>query len=211
MDIEKKSEKASSLKMSTGKKREIAPNVKMAKVLSVARELFVEKGYHNVSIPAIVKASGVSTGAIYSYFANKESLARQIHENTLNDFQVMLEERLKTAVTVREQLEAFAQLSFDIAESDPVMMEYMLYMKHAEFMSDSTPICFTEPFKLVRQIIERGMAEGVIRQQDVYTAAISYTGVVLRAVELRLLCIINNPLQEIAHDLLENGWAAIRA
>ena len=196
--------------MVTVKKRQIAPREKMAKVLQVARELFVEKGYHNVSIPAIVEASGVSTGAIYSYFANKESLARQIHEDTLNEFQQMLQERLEHAATIREQLEAFAQLSFDIAESDPVMMEYMLYMKHAEFMTDATPICFTEPFKKIRQIIQQGMDDGVIRRQDVYAAAITYTGVVLRAVELRLLCVIDKPLQEIAPDLFENAWAAIK-
>lgn len=193
------------------KKRQIAPREKMTKVLQVARELFVEKGYHNVSIPAIVKASGVSTGAIYSYFANKETLARQIHENTLNEFQEMLQERLEHVSTIREQLEAFAQLAFDVAESDSVMMEYMLFMKHAEFMPDATPICFTEPFKKIRQIIQQGMDDGVIRQQDVYPAAISYTGVVLRAVELRLLCVIDQPLQELAVDLFDNAWAAIKA
>lgn len=196
--------------MSVEKKRHIAPHEKMAKVLTVARELFVEKGYHNVSIPAIVKASGVSTGAIYSYFENKESLARQIHDNTLEEFNQMLQERLEHASTVRDQLEAFGRLSFDIAESDPVMMEYMLYMKHSEFMTDAVPMCFTEPFKAVRVLLEEGIETGVIRQQDLFAAAITYTGVILRAVELRLLCVIKNPLQEIADELLHNAWAAIK-
>lgn len=192
------------------KKRQIAPQAKMSKVLRVARELFVEKGYHSVSIPAIVKVSGVSTGAIYSYFANKESIALRIHQDTVSDFQQMFEQRLEGITSVRGQLEAFAQLSFDIAENDPVMMEYMLFMKHTEFMTDPTPICFTEPFKKIRQLIAQGMDEGVIRRQDVYTAAIAYTGVVLRAVELRLLCVLNNPLEEITTDLLYNAWAAIK-
>lgn len=197
--------------MAAEKKRQIAPNVKMAKVLKVARELFVEKGYYNVSIPAIVKASGVSTGVIYSYFANKETLARRIHEDTLADFQAMFTQRLIGAETIQDKLRAFAYLAFDIAESDPVMMEYMLYMKHAEFMTDSSPICFTEPFKQVRHYIEEGMQQGIIRQQDLFVAAISYTGVVLRAVELRLLCVVNRPLHEIADDLVANAWAAIKA
>lgn len=197
--------------MAAEKKRQIAPNVKMARVLRVARELFVEKGYYNVSIPAIVKASGVSTGAIYSYFANKESLARRIHDDTLDEFQQMFEQRLVGKVTVQEKLQAFSELCFDIAESDPVMMEYMLYMKHAEFMADATPICFAEPFKMVREYVEQGMAEGSIRQQDLFVAAICYTGVILRAVELRLLCVINRPLHEISDDFVANAWAAIKA
>ncbi len=197
--------------MVKGKKRQIAPQEKMARVLRVARELFVKKGYHSVSVPEIVEVSEVSTGAIYSYFDNKESLALKIHEDTLHDFQEMFQQRLESAVTIKEQLEAFSLLAFDIADSDPVMMEYMLFMKHAEFMTDPMPICFTEPFKKIRQIVEQGMDEGVIRRQDVYTAAISYTGVVLRAVELRLLCVLNNPLQEIAPDLLQNAWSAIKS
>lgn len=196
--------------MSLVKKRNIAPQEKMEKVLSVARDLFVEKGYHNVSIPTIVKASGVSTGAIYSYFENKETLARQIHENTLSEFNQMLNERLESATTSREKLEAFARLAFDVTESNPVLMEYMLYMKHSEFMADAVPLCFAEPFKSVRVMLEEGMRAGEVRQQDLFAAAISYTGVILRAVELRLLCVISNPLQEITDDLLENAWAAIK-
>ncbi|MBN2644078.1 MAG: TetR/AcrR family transcriptional regulator [Desulfuromonadaceae bacterium] len=196
--------------MAKVKKREIAPEAKMAKVLKVARELFVEKGYYSVSIPAIVKASGVSTGAIYSYFANKETLARRIHQNTLNDFQQMFNERLEGKQTVREKLEAFALLCFDIAESDPVMMEYMLYMKHAEFMTDATPICFTETFRTVRQIIDEGIQNGEIRDQDLFVAAISYTGVILRAIELRLCCVVKQTLQEMSADLMSNAWNAIR-
>jgi AcrR family transcriptional regulator len=192
------------------KKRHINPEEKMSRVLRVARELFVEKGYHNVTIPTIVKASGVSTGAIYSYFTNKETLARRIHENTMNDFQAMLHERFDRATTIREKLEAFATLCFDITESDPVMMEYMLYMKHSEFMSDAVPICFTEPFKMVRQIISEGIDSGDIRNQDVYVAAISYTGVVIRAIELKLMCVVSTDLHDLAPDLLQNAWAAIK-
>ncbi len=59
------------------KKRTINPEKKMTKVLLTARRLFVENGYYGVSIPSIVKASGVSTGAIYSYFKDKEGLAKK--------------------------------------------------------------------------------------------------------------------------------------
>ncbi|MCA1797316.1 MAG: TetR/AcrR family transcriptional regulator [Geobacteraceae bacterium] len=193
------------------KKRHIDPEEKTRRVLRVARDLFVEKGYHNVTIPTIVKASGVSTGAIYSYFTNKETLARRIHENTMQDFQTMLQERFEEESTIRGKLEAFSILCFDITESDPVMMEYMLYMKHSEFMSDTVPICFTEPFKMVRQIISEGIEAGEIRSQDVYVAAISYTGVIIRAIELKLLCVVSTDLHDLAPDLLQNAWSAIKS
>ena len=61
-------------------RRRTGPEEKKSRVLREARRLFVQCGYHNVSMPDIVKAAGVSTGAIYSYFPNKEALAREIHE-----------------------------------------------------------------------------------------------------------------------------------
>ncbi len=197
--------------MPRSKKRQIDPEEKMGRVLQVARKLFVERGYHNVTIPTIVKASGVSTGAIYSYFTNKESLARRIHEDTMREFQGMLQERFDDVSSIRDKLEAFATLCFDITESDPVMMEYLLYMKHSEFMSDTVPICFTEPFKMVRQVIADGIEAGDIRQQDIYVAAISYTGVIIRAIELKLMCVVNTDLHEFSADLRQNAWAAIKS
>ena len=70
-------------------KGRINPQKRIELVTEAARRLFVSKGYYNVSIPQIVKASGVSTGAIYSYFPNKEAMALYIHEQTLNDFRVL--------------------------------------------------------------------------------------------------------------------------
>jgi hypothetical protein len=54
------------------------------------------------------------------------------------------------------------------------------------------------------------MQSGDIRNQDVYVAAISYTGVIIRAIELKLMCVVSTDLHEFAPDLLQNAWAAIR-
>ncbi|MCA1797649.1 MAG: hypothetical protein LC645_08970 [Geobacteraceae bacterium] len=78
-------------------------------------------------------------------------------------------------------------------------------------MSDTVPICFIEPFKMMRQIISEGIEAGEIRNQDVYVAAISYTGVIMRAIELKLLCVVSNDLHDLAPDLLQNAWPAIKS
>jgi len=82
-------------------------------------ELFVTKGYHRVSIPQIVEASGVRTGAIYNLFGNKENLAR----------------------TLQQQLRAFAELVYEETDRHPITMECLLFMKRAEFMDGMAPVC----------------------------------------------------------------------
>jgi AcrR family transcriptional regulator len=180
------------------KSRRFNPQEKMSRVESTARRLFVQRGYHNVSIPAIVQASGVSTGAIYSYFPNKEALARHIHEKTLAEFQTLFQQRLEGRQTIYEKLRAFAEVVFETTEQNPDIMEYLLFMRHSEFMQDCSPICFTQPFRLIQGIVKEGIESGDLHQGDYFISAISFTGAILRASELRLQCDLENPFSEIA-------------
>jgi len=193
------------------KVRKIDPEQKISLVVMAARKLFVENGYHNVSIPQIVAASGVSIGTIYKHFENKEGLARFIHDETLNEFQQRFSQCLGQVESVYDQLRCFAELVFEITESDPEMMEYMLFMKHGEFLSDSFPICSTEPFIRIQQIVATGIESGELREADYLLSAVSYTGVILRAAELRIQGVIKTPLGECQDALIANAWTAIRA
>lgn len=192
-------------------KRRIDPEEKKTRVMQTARRLFVQQGFHNVSIPAIVKEAKVSTGAIYSYFPNKEALAQEIHEQTLEEFNSLFIQRLDGRKTAYQRLRAFAELVYELAESDPDVMEYLLFMRHGEFMQDAAPICFSEPFRMIRQIIAEGMKAGEIREGDVFIFGTSFTGAILRAVELRFRCVLDRPLPEIAEPLIANAWASIKA
>ena len=46
------------------------------RILKAAFRVFIEKGFHRASIDDVVAACGLSVGAIYNYFPNKEELIR---------------------------------------------------------------------------------------------------------------------------------------
>lgn len=191
--------------------RIIDPENKTRRVLDTARRLFVLRGYHRVSVPDIVQDSGVSTGAIYNLFGSKENLAARLQEKTLEDFLERFHERLGNRETTYEKLSAFAEIVFELVEKDPTTMEYLLFMRHAEFMEDLSPVCLTEPFQLVREIVTEGMARGEVKQGDFFVCAVSYTGVILRAAQLHLQCVLPKPLAELSEEFIGNAWDAIRA
>jgi TetR/AcrR family transcriptional regulator, repressor of fatR-cypB operon len=193
------------------KTRIIDPEAKRETILRFAHHLFVDNGYHRVSIPTIVEASGISTGAIYNLFGNKENIARTLHRKLTDSFMQSFQDRLQDCTTTYEKLRVFAELVYEQTEKDPYGIEFMLFMRHAEFMADMAPVCMTEPFKVLREIIKDGMACGDIKDGDYFVCAVSYTGAILRPAQLELECVLPKPLAEKAEEFIDNAWAAIKA
>ncbi len=52
-----------------------------AHILNVATDLFAAQGYEATSIEAVLKSSGVSRGALYHHFANKEAVFTAVLES----------------------------------------------------------------------------------------------------------------------------------
>jgi AcrR family transcriptional regulator len=53
-------------------------NGALAALMAGGREVFVERGFHGARIDDLVEAAGVSHGAFYRHFRNKDQLARRL-------------------------------------------------------------------------------------------------------------------------------------
>ena len=62
------------------KSRAKRPSKNRIKLLEVARRLFGEKGYAETGTEEIVAAAGITRGALYYQFADKEDLFRAVFE-----------------------------------------------------------------------------------------------------------------------------------
>ena len=95
------------------------------RILEVATELFTAQGYEAASVEAVLKASGVSRGALYHHFPSKEALFAA----TLEDVEARVAERLakagQGAVTPLDALLAGCGAWLDLA-LDPQVSQIVL-------------------------------------------------------------------------------------
>ena len=62
-----------------------------AQIIEAAISCFLEKGYTNTSMSDIIKASGLSSGSIYSHFSGKEDILNTAINERLNNVKELYE------------------------------------------------------------------------------------------------------------------------
>ncbi len=181
------------------------------KVIATALELFTHKGYFNTSMRDITRESKVSTGSIYHYFKDKEGVAAALYQSLMDRMSLEFEHISQQYETAQDQCRAVITLLFDIAESEPDVMAFMLYIKHREFLPNERPVCSSVPFEMMRTMVQRGMERGEIEPRDVLAVSSCLFGGAIRMITLSLDGILDKPLKNYLDDVWVCSWKAVAA
>lgn len=176
------------------------------RILTAALDLFVGRGFHNVSIHDVQKLANVSIGSIYNHFGGKEGIAKALYYHLMREFEEMVEDVIAEDLTNRQRCNKIIHLLFEYTESKRNIISYMLHAKHREFLPDEPPICSSTPFKAMRGIVQQGMEEGEIRQGEPWVVASSVFGGAIRMIHLRLDGVIKEPLTQYYDELVDCMW-----
>lgn len=117
-------------------------------ILKAAREEFREKGYKGASLRSICKKAGITTGAFYFQFENKEAVLKEILDPILAQFQLLMNQNVKS------EFEEEASSS----DADEWMVE-MIWLHKAEFQILMTGTAGT-PYEKVFETLREGLTNG---------------------------------------------------
>jgi AcrR family transcriptional regulator len=179
------------------------------KVLVTALNLFTTKGYFSTSMRDITSGSSVSTGSVYHYFKDKEGVAAALYQNMIERMRWSLQHIANTNDTSHDQCRAVIRLLFKIAEEEPEIMSFMLYTKHDEFLPDQPPVCSSEPFEIMRSMVQFGMDNGEIEKRDVLVASTCLFGGAIRMITSHLDGILDKPLNNYFDEIWSCSWRAV--
>lgn len=91
------------------------------KLLASAREEFLEKGYMKASLRTICKKAGVTTGALYFFFQDKEDLLKNLVEKPLQGLFGMMQEHFSLELSITPGVVPVGEDSWDIKAAKEIV------------------------------------------------------------------------------------------
>jgi AcrR family transcriptional regulator len=180
-----------------------------ALVLETALKLFTEKGYFNTSVHDIQREANVSIGSIYHYFKNKEAIAKAIYRDLVGRMEQTMVEIKNNHQTTHDRCRAVIEYLFDMAESAPGKMQYLLYAMHKEFMPGERSICSSKPFEIIREMVKEGIENGEIRDLNPAVASACLLGGAIRLIRLHLDGVLEKPVSSHLDEIWECSWKSV--
>lgn len=178
-------------------------------ILYAALDLFTSKGYFKTSVHDIGRHAEVSIGSIYHYFKNKEAIAKALYDHLLGEMAQQMNEIKRAHKTVQDRCRVIIATLFDLTESSPETMEFILHARHREFLPCEQPICSSKPFELMLKMVEEGIENGEICRLDPVIVATSIFGGPLRMIHLMLDGVLEGSLSERFDDVWQCAWGGV--
>lgn len=180
-------------------------------IITTAIRLFTERGYFNTSMRDISRVSELSTGAIYHHFTSKEEIAVEIFNRTTEFLLTKFQAAVAGAATTEERIRAVVLTMLQLADEQKELMEYALYVKHRDIIEQGRPICSSEPFEYLRDLMRKEMKSGGIRSMDVNTAAACLTSMPIRFMQLKCDGVLKGRLSAHGEEVFQCVWRALKA
>jgi AcrR family transcriptional regulator len=139
-----------------------------AALVEAARELFAARGYADVATEEIVRAAGVTRGALYHHFAGKKQLFEAVYEEVERGLvEQIATSAISSAHDPLEALHAGAQAFLDACEDPAVRRIALLDAPSVLGWERWREIGLRYGFGLVQGTVQAAMDAGLIDRQPV--------------------------------------------
>ena len=150
-------------------------------ILDAAVRVFARQGFHTCRVADIADEARVAYGLVYHYFSSKEEILDTLF---LERWELMLEAIAEADAerrSAREKLYAIAAFIVDSYRYDPELMKVIIVevTRAANTFGRTHLTKIREAYDQIAEIVRRGQAEGVFREEvDPTFAALAFYGLI---------------------------------
>lgn len=142
-----------------------------------AIRLGVREGIEGASIRTIAREVGITEGAVYKHYANKDELIREAYTSVVEEMARDKSVLVKTDLPFELAVRAWVKLTYEYFDANPEAFSYVLLMPHR--MAERLGEIYTKQGRLFRAFLVRSMEENQIREMDPELGVALFTGLVL--------------------------------
>jgi AcrR family transcriptional regulator len=190
-------------------------------LLDAAEEVFSRKGFHDTTLKEVAELAEFWVGSVYSFFANKDDLFRQIFVRRGDQFMEGLRDLFADErASPVELLHRLVDFEIGFFRNQPNFGRLYLHYSSAIMLSTSRDVDayiadnYDESMRLQAGLFERGQREGTFRGGDAQVLARLFSGIVsaYQALDPAVMSDVPGeeerlPLAEL-HDVVEAAFAA---
>src|SRR5262245_57212831 len=161
-------------------------------IVTVAAELFSEKGFRGTTTKEIADRAGVSEPIIFRHFPSKEALYSAILDHKTRESSDRIQEHLKEAASRKDDVAFFGSLAYhtlEVHRKDPTLMRLLLYSAlEGHELSDIFFASTAQEIRIhLRRYIKQRVADGAFRDIDPSIAARALAGAVIHHAQTQAL------------------------
>jgi AcrR family transcriptional regulator len=167
---------------------ERAKQERRRQIMTAAKHVFAEAGYHGASIHAIIERAQIARGTFYLYFESKEAVFDSILDQAMSDLRARIH-RIEVddpaapapQVQLREQVVG----TLDYILRDRALATLLLSAGHTPDAEAAERLAqfFAEVRDLLRRAMESGMEIGLLRKVEPDLAAAAMLGMIRGVIE----------------------------
>ncbi|HEU4328999.1 MAG TPA: TetR/AcrR family transcriptional regulator [Roseiflexaceae bacterium] len=149
------------------------------KILGIAGQLFMQRGYHAVSINDIVRAAGITKPTLYYHFPDKEELFVQTTIHMLAEVHRAFEVAAAEAPDLAGQLMGMARVLLDPSSGDMRMLRHEMHEHMPAAQQQRLGVAFWEHMIApVRQVMQGGLERGELAPRPDLALAMLFLGMI---------------------------------
>ncbi len=158
-----------------------------AEIVTVARKVFTRKGFRKTTMEDIAHACKKGKSSIYYYYSSKEQIFEAVVIREAQELKKQLNKVINSGKTPIEQLKDY--ILFRLYHVKTVSNFYAVlneeYMDQMNFVERIRQKFEEEEYKMVKDILEKGMSDGAFVLNNAHIGAIAFT-TMLKGLELPL-------------------------
>lgn len=169
--------------------------------------LFIEKGYVNITISEIAKVAGIGKGTIYEYFSNKEDIIFELMACLQEEYDPKLKKHLQKEISVKEKLvylfEIYLGDSEVIETQRKIYKEFLSIFIHnkTEAMDKYNEQMMTKYHKVLEDIFNEA-----IQKKEISNISISFIPSIFATLQGFFIA---NVKKEIIYEYIDNLFVVL--